>query len=120
MLAHVRVSVVGFTEHPRDVRAFSTWRLGVKRRAPLALHDTERGTFALYSSSSGRFWIFTTSELGKTAKMGEERGIRKMDKFDPIVFCQDLLSGGIAAAVSKTAVAPIERVKLLLQVRDEA
>lgn len=50
--------------------------------------------------------------------MGEERGIRKMDKFDPIVFCQDLLSGGIAAAVSKTAVAPIERVKLLLQVQD--
>ena len=50
--------------------------------------------------------------------MGEERGIRKMDKFDPIIFCQDLLSGGIAAAVSKTAVAPIERVKLLLQVQD--
>lgn len=50
--------------------------------------------------------------------MGEERGIRKMDKFDPVVFCQDLLSGGIAAAVSKTAVAPIERVKLLLQVQD--
>jgi solute carrier family 25 (adenine nucleotide translocator) protein 4/5/6/31 len=50
--------------------------------------------------------------------MGEERGIRKMDKFDPIVFCQDLLSGGVAAAVSKTAVAPIERVKLLLQVQD--
>jgi len=50
--------------------------------------------------------------------MGEERGIRKMDKFDPVVFCQDLLSGGVAAAVSKTAVAPIERVKLLLQVQD--
>lgn len=50
--------------------------------------------------------------------MGEERGIRKMDKFDPLVFCQDLLSGGVAAAVSKTAVAPIERVKLLLQVQD--
>ena len=31
-------------------------------------------------------------------------------------FLIDLLSGGTAAAVSKTAVAPIERVKLLLQV----
>jgi solute carrier family 25 (adenine nucleotide translocator) protein 4/5/6/31 len=50
--------------------------------------------------------------------MGEERGVRKMEKFDILVFCQDLLSGGIAAAVSKTAVAPIERVKLLLQVQD--
>lgn len=32
-------------------------------------------------------------------------------------FLKDFLAGGIAAAVSKTAVAPIERVKLLLQVR---
>lgn len=32
-------------------------------------------------------------------------------------FVKDFLAGGIAAAVSKTAVAPIERVKLLLQVR---
>lgn len=31
-------------------------------------------------------------------------------------FLKDFLAGGIAAAVSKTAVAPIERVKLLLQV----
>jgi len=39
-------------------------------------------------------------------------------KFDPMKFGQDLLTGGVAAAVSKTAVAPIERVKLLLQVQD--
>jgi len=32
-------------------------------------------------------------------------------------FVQDFLAGGIAAAISKTAVAPIERVKLLLQVQ---
>ncbi|RKP10602.1 ADP/ATP translocase [Thamnocephalis sphaerospora] len=32
-------------------------------------------------------------------------------------FVTDLLAGGISAAVSKTAVAPIERVKLLLQVQ---
>ncbi|XP_055970041.1 ADP/ATP translocase 1 [Sorex fumeus] len=32
-------------------------------------------------------------------------------------FVKDFLAGGIAAAVSKTAVAPIERVKLLLQVQ---
>ena len=36
---------------------------------------------------------------------------------DAVKFIIDLLSGGTAAAVSKTAVAPIERVKLLLQVR---
>jgi solute carrier family 25 (adenine nucleotide translocator) protein 4/5/6/31 len=32
-------------------------------------------------------------------------------------FMKDFIAGGIAAAVSKTAVAPIERVKLLLQVQ---
>jgi len=38
--------------------------------------------------------------------------------FDARKFAIDLLSGGTAAAISKTAVAPIERVKLLLQVQD--
>ena len=37
---------------------------------------------------------------------------------DSMKFVVDLASGGTAAAVSKTAVAPIERVKLLLQVQD--
>jgi ADP/ATP translocase (fragment) len=37
--------------------------------------------------------------------------------FDPTSFAKDFLAGGVAAAVSKTAVAPIERVKLLLQVQ---
>jgi len=34
-----------------------------------------------------------------------------------ISFLKDFLAGGISAAISKTAVAPIERVKLLLQVQ---
>ena len=33
-------------------------------------------------------------------------------------FAIDFLVGGVSAAVSKTAVAPIERVKLLLQTQD--
>ncbi|KAI2799249.1 hypothetical protein BLOT_013260 [Blomia tropicalis] len=37
--------------------------------------------------------------------------------FDASGFMKDFLAGGISAAVSKTAVAPIERVKLLLQVQ---
>lgn len=32
-------------------------------------------------------------------------------------FLKDFIAGGISAAVSKTAVAPIERVKILLQVQ---
>ena len=33
-----------------------------------------------------------------------------------VSFAKDFLAGGISAAISKTAVAPIEIVKLLLQV----
>jgi len=36
---------------------------------------------------------------------------------DPFSFLKDFAAGGISAAVAKTAVAPIERVKLLLQVQ---
>jgi len=43
--------------------------------------------------------------------MPEQKG------FDFVKFSKDLLSGGVAAGVSKTCVAPIERVKLLLQVQ---
>lgn len=35
----------------------------------------------------------------------------------PKAFLIDLMAGGISAGVAKTAVAPIERVKLLLQVQ---
>ncbi|XP_044755665.1 ADP,ATP carrier protein 1-like [Coccinella septempunctata] len=36
---------------------------------------------------------------------------------DPKAFMKDFLAGGISAAVAKTSVAPIERVKLILQVQ---
>jgi solute carrier family 25 (mitochondrial adenine nucleotide translocator), member 4/5/6/31 len=36
---------------------------------------------------------------------------------DPMSFVKDFIAGGVSAAISKTAVAPIERVKLLLQVQ---
>ena len=43
---------------------------------------------------------------------------RREQKADPMAFVKDLLAGGTAGAISKTAVAPIERVKLLLQTQD--
>jgi len=42
---------------------------------------------------------------------------RTEKKITPTTFAIDFLLGGVSAAVSKTAVAPIERVKLLLQVQ---
>jgi len=49
--------------------------------------------------------------------MGESARSKPTKGFDAKKFAFDLLSGGTAAAISKTAVAPIERVKLLLQVQ---
>lgn len=43
-------------------------------------------------------------------------GSRKRFTFDAVLFGKDLLTGGIAATVAKTATAPLDRVKLLLQV----
>lgn len=40
------------------------------------------------------------------------------DSKKPKSFVADFIIGGTSAAVSKTLVAPIERVKLLLQVQD--
>jgi len=37
---------------------------------------------------------------------------------DPFAFVKDLMAGGVAGTISKTAVAPIERVKLVLQIQD--
>uniref|UniRef100_A0A8D0GX54 ADP/ATP translocase n=1 Tax=Sphenodon punctatus TaxID=8508 RepID=A0A8D0GX54_SPHPU len=42
---------------------------------------------------------------------------RDQELFNPISFFKDLMAGGVAAAISKTTVAPVERVKLLLQVQ---
>jgi len=49
--------------------------------------------------------------------MGEEGG--KLEyKGSVVTFVKDLVAGGVAGTVSKTVVAPIERVKLILQVQD--
>jgi len=46
-------------------------------------------------------------------------GGQKVEKGGPLAFAIDFLMGGVSAAVSKTAAAPIERVKLLIQNQDE-
>jgi solute carrier family 25 (adenine nucleotide translocator) protein 4/5/6/31 len=43
----------------------------------------------------------------------------KIEKGGPLSFFIDFAMGGVSAAVSKTAAAPIERVKLLIQNQDE-
>ncbi|CAH0401845.1 unnamed protein product [Chilo suppressalis] len=47
----------------------------------------------------------------------KKKGKEEKKERDPTAFLKDFAAGGISAAVSKTAVAPIERVKLILQVQ---
>lgn len=54
-------------------------------------------------------------QLDPRKKPPEKKAGKRL--FEVESFGKDLLAGGVAAAVSKTAVAPIERVKLLLQVQ---
>lgn len=51
--------------------------------------------------------------------MSEEGGFstKKGKDFSIVAFLKDLAAGGVAGGISKTVVAPIERVKLLLQVQ---
>ncbi|KAL1916729.1 uncharacterized protein VTP21DRAFT_5433 [Calcarisporiella thermophila] len=51
--------------------------------------------------------------------MATELKIDRSSAKDPKNFVVDFLMGGVSAAVSKTAAAPIERVKLLIQNQDE-
>ena len=43
---------------------------------------------------------------------------QKQKSSPAVKFAADLMAGGVAGAISMTAVAPIERVKLLLQTQD--
>ncbi|KAL4717768.1 hypothetical protein ACJJTC_000917 [Scirpophaga incertulas] len=47
----------------------------------------------------------------------KDKKVKEAKSGDPKAFLKDFLAGGISAATSKTAVAPIERVKLILQVQ---
>lgn len=50
--------------------------------------------------------------------MGDKEKKKKEEKgHETSAFMKDFIAGGVSAAVSKTAVAPIERVKLILQVQ---
>ena len=66
------------------------------------------------SSYSGVFFVLIYS--GEIWWASDHIIVFKMP-VDMVSFMKDFLAGGISAAVSKTAVAPIERIKLLLQVQ---
>lgn len=67
-----------------------------------------------YHPSPDSFFL-PVADLFVSVKMSE---VARKPK-DAKAFLTDFLMGGVSAAVSKTAAAPIERIKLLVQNQDE-
>ncbi len=59
------------------------------------------------------------SSMTLNGKTGENSNSSPIIQKDPLIaFAKDLFAGGVAGGISKTIVAPIERVKLILQTQD--
>jgi len=57
-------------------------------------------------------------KLKKKAEKGEKKAEKKSEKSPLLQFGSDLLVGGTIGAISKTVMAPVERVKLLMQTQE--
>lgn len=99
-------------EHPSVVQKLAGQSFLVSRLSP-NIHSRNYSATGSYLNgglhTSGLAALSSVSPI--TAHAPAEKG--------PGAFMVDFLMGGVSAAVSKTAAAPIERVKLLIQNQDE-
>ncbi|XP_021728965.1 ADP,ATP carrier protein 1, mitochondrial-like [Chenopodium quinoa] len=75
--------------------------------------------FAYGNYSNAAFQYPATQDLSFVSNMASPVVAYAPAEKGPAAFAIDFLMGGVSAAVSKTAAAPIERVKLLIQNQDE-
>merc|ERR1711966_111410 len=70
-------------------------------------------------ASAGLKGLFAASAVNAPAAGPLAPGMIPASKeFNPVAFVTDLALGGVSGAIAKTATAPIERVKLLIQTQD--
>lgn len=75
--------------------------------------------FAYGNYSNAAFQYPVTQDLSFVSNMASPVVAYAPAEKGPAAFAIDFLMGGVSAAVSKTAAAPIERVKLLIQNQEE-
>ena len=99
----------GCNHHSKQVRA----RLATHFRLSRAQHTML--TSSLYASA-GLKGLFAASAVN--APVAPMVNIPAKKEFSAQAFATDLALGGVSGAIAKTATAPIERVKLLIQTQD--
>ncbi|KAH7429350.1 hypothetical protein KP509_09G042900 [Ceratopteris richardii] len=102
-----------------------------ERRAPTVIQKLSGSPLLGYRATEGRRMPYVSSSYSYHSRMSASMDQKRTSSFsmpqNPVFvaapaeknFMVDFMMGGVSAAVSKTAAAPIERVKLLIQNQDE-
>ena len=88
---------------------------------PRTLYDTRVVNYHQYQGLPSTCYTRPTMSREASPFRSEDHvfAAAPIDKNGPYAFAVDFMMGGVSAAVSKTAAAPIERVKLLIQNQNE-
>ncbi|KAJ9685724.1 hypothetical protein PVL29_017670 [Vitis rotundifolia] len=110
----IRQKVAGHLHHSQNIQAFDG------RFQQPALHQRHYSAYGNYTNAALQYPMCrATCDLSMVGSNVSPVFVPAPKEKGFAGFAIDFLMGGVSAAVSKTAAAPIERVKLLIQNQDE-